>query len=133
MSDQTLKQTSYPERVWNLLKHWRKAWMLLLATSAVILFCFFFISPSWNVSFTLALEGFICSFQYPSLMAVGPRKRQFADTNNTSCPFVPCSAEALSLCPNPLSYLCRQQGPRLMNLLMFPGDYENQETSLRMI
>lgn len=77
--------------------------------------------------------GRFCSFQYPSLMAVGPRKRQFADTNNTSCPFVPCSAESLSLCPNPLSYLCRQQGPRLMNLLMFPGDYENQETSLRMI
>lgn len=74
--------------------------------------------------------GFIYSFQHP-YVAVEPGTEQCVDTN-ISCPFVLCSADPLSLCPYPLSYLYRQR-PHLMNLLVFPGDYENQETSLRMV
>lgn len=131
MSDQTLEQLSYPERLWNLLEHWRQARHSYVPHQQSSSFAFsLYTIPVFHPHF--GLEGFIYSFQYPSLMTVWPRKRQFADTNDISCPFVPCSAEALSLCPNSLSCLCRQ-GPHLMNLLMLPGDYENQETSLRMI
>lgn len=78
--------------------------------------------------------GFIYSenYKYPFFVAVGPGTTQPADTNNMSCPFVLHSADPLSLRLYPLSYLCKQR-PHLTNLLVLPGDYENQETSLRLV
>lgn len=77
------------------------------------------------------LVGFIYSFQYPFLIAVEPGMTQCADTNNISCPFVLHSADPVV--PLSLSLVLPLQRPHLMNLLVLPRDYENQETSLRMV